>query len=168
MTNNKDCASASLIQNASFSFSNATRWRQKASHGTARQRARTSIRYSPNGCSQPTRPAPKWAGPIPSRPKSHNHCAEVLAVNAGRRARRTRNGALAGPYARGNAKVGLTTHGSGASRLTTRGSIHAARASTISHSGTFALWNLCSRAIQPCVRFEKFLNPGRKFSPVAR
>ena len=30
MTNNKDCASASLIQNASFSFSNATRWRQKA------------------------------------------------------------------------------------------------------------------------------------------
>jgi transposase len=31
-----------------------------------------------NGCSQPIRPAPKWAAPIPSRPKSHNHCAEVL------------------------------------------------------------------------------------------
>jgi hypothetical protein len=30
MTNNKDCGSASLIQNASFSFSNATRGRQKA------------------------------------------------------------------------------------------------------------------------------------------
>ena len=32
-----------------------------------------------NGCSQPTRPAPKWAAPIPTHPKSHNHCAEVLA-----------------------------------------------------------------------------------------
>jgi hypothetical protein len=31
-----------------------------------------------NGCSQPKRPAPKWAAPIPSHPKSHNHCAEVL------------------------------------------------------------------------------------------
>ena len=31
-----------------------------------------------NGCSQPTRPAPKWAGPIQSYPKSHNHCAGVL------------------------------------------------------------------------------------------
>src|SRR5665213_139304 len=30
------------------------------------------------GCSQPTKPAPKWAAPIPSRPKSHNHCGEVL------------------------------------------------------------------------------------------
>jgi hypothetical protein len=30
------------------------------------------------GCSQPTKPAPKWAAPIPSRPKSHNHCDEVL------------------------------------------------------------------------------------------
>jgi DNA-binding winged helix-turn-helix (wHTH) protein len=27
---------------------------------------------------------------------------------------------------------------------------------------------LCSRAVYPCVRFEKFLNPSRKFSPVAR
>jgi hypothetical protein len=46
---------------------------------------------------------------------SHRSCkarleAARLAVNAGRRARRTRNGALAGPYALGNAKVGLTTH----------------------------------------------------------
>src|SRR6266852_1540389 len=31
------------------------------------------------GCSQPTKPAPKWAAPIPSCPKSHNHCGEVLA-----------------------------------------------------------------------------------------
>src|SRR5674476_78288 len=31
-----------------------------------------------NGCSQPKKPAPKWAAPTPSRPKSHNHCAEVL------------------------------------------------------------------------------------------
>ena len=34
-----------------------------------------------NGCSQPIKPAPKWAAPIPSRPKSHNHCAEVLAAS---------------------------------------------------------------------------------------
>src|SRR5258708_4796121 len=33
-----------------------------------------------NGCSQPTKPAPKWAAPIPARPKSHNHCAEVLGL----------------------------------------------------------------------------------------
>jgi hypothetical protein len=30
------------------------------------------------GCSQPTKPEPKWGAPIPSHPKSHNHCAEVL------------------------------------------------------------------------------------------
>src|SRR6202011_3156442 len=34
--------------------------------------------HASNGCSQPKKPAPKWAAPIPSRPKSHNHCAEVL------------------------------------------------------------------------------------------
>jgi hypothetical protein len=33
-----------------------------------------------NGCSLQTRPAPKWAAPIPTLPKSHNHCAEVLVV----------------------------------------------------------------------------------------
>jgi len=26
------------------------------------------------------RPAQKWAAPIPSHPKSHNHCAEVLGT----------------------------------------------------------------------------------------
>ena len=38
-----------------------------------------------NGCSQPTKPAPKWAAPTHSPPpsarpksKSHNHCAAVL------------------------------------------------------------------------------------------
>jgi hypothetical protein len=31
-----------------------------------------------NGCSQQTRPAPKWAAPILPLPKSHNHCAEPL------------------------------------------------------------------------------------------
>ena len=31
-----------------------------------------------NGCSQQTRPAPKWAAPIRPLPTSHNHCAEVL------------------------------------------------------------------------------------------
>jgi hypothetical protein len=40
-----------------------------------------------NGCSQPTKPAPKWEGltlnSIPSerpKPKSHNHCARVLGA----------------------------------------------------------------------------------------
>src|SRR6266567_2837028 len=30
------------------------------------------------GCSQPTKPAPKWAALIPPHPKSHNHSGEVL------------------------------------------------------------------------------------------
>ena len=41
--------------------------------------------HESNGCSQPTKLAPKWAGPTHSplpfaraKPKSHNHCAEVL------------------------------------------------------------------------------------------
>jgi NAD(P)-dependent dehydrogenase (short-subunit alcohol dehydrogenase family) len=40
--------------------------------------------------SQPQRPAPKWAAPTPNRsapnrprPKSHNHCAEVLVAISG-------------------------------------------------------------------------------------
>jgi transposase len=33
-----------------------------------------------NGCSQQTRPAPKWAAPIRPLPKSHNHCAEPLVT----------------------------------------------------------------------------------------
>src|SRR5580692_1601458 len=32
-----------------------------------------------NGCSQSTKPAPKWATLTPTRRKSHNHCAAVLA-----------------------------------------------------------------------------------------
>jgi transposase len=32
------------------------------------------------GCSQSTKPAPKWATPILSHPTSHNHCGEVLAL----------------------------------------------------------------------------------------
>jgi hypothetical protein len=42
------------------------------------RRNETPPALASNGCSQPKKPAPKWAGPIPSRPKSHNHCAEVL------------------------------------------------------------------------------------------
>ena len=34
-----------------------------------------------NGCSQPKKPAPRWPAPIPSHPKSHNHCAEVLVAS---------------------------------------------------------------------------------------
>jgi hypothetical protein len=44
-----------------------------------------------NGCSRPTKPAPKWAAPIPIQrqppatpsSKSHNHCAEVLDASIG-------------------------------------------------------------------------------------
>src|SRR4030081_2492860 len=38
----------------------------------------TACASPPNGCSQPTKLAPKWATHIPTRRKSHNHCAEVL------------------------------------------------------------------------------------------
>jgi hypothetical protein len=44
------------------------------------EKQRNAAGAASNGCSQPTRPAPKWVAPIPSRPKSHNHCAEVLVV----------------------------------------------------------------------------------------
>src|SRR5271170_1570060 len=37
-----------------------------------------------NGCSQQTRPAPKWAAPILPLPKSHNHCAEPLVAVIGK------------------------------------------------------------------------------------
>src|SRR6202022_4535902 len=40
----------------------------------------TPLPPASNGCSQPPKPAPKWAVPIPTRSKSHNNCAEVLAV----------------------------------------------------------------------------------------
>ena len=33
-----------------------------------------------NGCSQPTKPEPKWAAPIQTTPKSHNYCDEVLGL----------------------------------------------------------------------------------------
>jgi hypothetical protein len=46
----------------------------------------TPRRPASNRCSRPIKPAPKWAEPIPSplssvrlKPKSHNHCAAVLA-----------------------------------------------------------------------------------------
>ena len=35
--------------------------------------------HASNGCSQPKKPAPKWAAHIPTPPMSHNHCDEVLA-----------------------------------------------------------------------------------------
>ena len=38
----------------------------------------TPLPPASNGCPQPPKPAPKWAVPIPTRSKSHNHCAEVL------------------------------------------------------------------------------------------
>ena len=43
------------------------------------ERQRNAVPPASNGCSQPPKPAPKWAVPIPTRSKSHNHCAEVLA-----------------------------------------------------------------------------------------
>src|ERR1700693_2735986 len=44
------------------------------------ERQRNAAAAASNGCSQPPKPAPKWAVPIPPRSKSHNHCAEVLGV----------------------------------------------------------------------------------------
>jgi hypothetical protein len=48
------------------------------------------VSYHFNGKLQPQRPAPKWAAPTPNRsapnrprPKSHNHCAEVLVAISG-------------------------------------------------------------------------------------
>jgi hypothetical protein len=50
----------------------------KSPHGKNNE---TAPAHASNGCSQPKKPAPKWAAPIPSRPKSHIHCAEVLVAN---------------------------------------------------------------------------------------
>src|ERR1700720_2325861 len=49
----------------------------KSPHGSNNE---TPPAPASNGCSQPKKPAPKWAAPTPSRPKSHNHCAKVLVV----------------------------------------------------------------------------------------
>ena len=57
-----------------------------ASEIAAWERQRNDLGVRSNGCSQPRKPAPKWAAPTPSPPtpkrprsKSHNHCAAVLA-----------------------------------------------------------------------------------------
>jgi transposase len=42
----------------------------------------TPLPPASNGCSQPPKPAPKWAVPIPTRSKSHNHCAGVLVQDS--------------------------------------------------------------------------------------
>src|SRR6266480_1100774 len=46
----------------------------KSAHGND---SATPLAHASNGCSQPKKPAPKWAAYIPTRPKSHNHCDEV-------------------------------------------------------------------------------------------
>src|SRR5262249_19439776 len=60
-------------------------WRPKSPPGSDSEMLQEP---ASNGCSQPRKPAPKWAVPIPthrpphahanSNSKSHNHCAEVL------------------------------------------------------------------------------------------
>jgi hypothetical protein len=45
---------------------------------TAWERSEMPPAPASNGCSQQTRPAPKWAAPIRPLPTSHNHCAKVL------------------------------------------------------------------------------------------
>src|ERR1700685_325998 len=47
----------------------------KSPHGRSNE---TTPALASNGCSQPKRPALKWAAPIPSPQRSHNHCAEPL------------------------------------------------------------------------------------------
>jgi transposase len=47
--------------------------------GTTAQRPHA---HASSGCSQPKKPAPKWAAHIPTRPKNHNHCDEVLVLLA--------------------------------------------------------------------------------------
>src|ERR1700722_3255097 len=47
----------------------------KSPHGRSNE---TTPALASNGCSQPKRPAPKWAAPIPSPQRSHNLCTEVL------------------------------------------------------------------------------------------
>jgi DDE superfamily endonuclease len=52
------------------------------------ERQRNASGAPSNRCSQPKKPAPRWAAPIPIQPrppatlnsKSHNHCAEVLVA----------------------------------------------------------------------------------------
>ena len=68
------CSAASVWTAASTTPNGSS---AKSQHGNDNE---TPPAPASNGCSQPTRPAPKWAAPIPSRPKSHNHCAEVLAL----------------------------------------------------------------------------------------
>ncbi len=77
-----------------------------------------------NGCSQPTKPAPKWAALTPTRRKSHNHCEWVLVplmVSARPRPRPavrpprlrpTRRGRFQSPLAVGEdpAKLGLVAN----------------------------------------------------------
>jgi hypothetical protein len=61
------------------SLSGETVRRRLAENGLKPWRRETPPEPASNGCSQPTKPAPKWATPIPTHPKSHNHCVEVLS-----------------------------------------------------------------------------------------
>jgi transposase len=63
-------ASAWIAESTTPSASSA-----KSPHGRNNE---TPPAHASNGCSQPKKPAPKWAAPTPSHPKSHNHCTEVL------------------------------------------------------------------------------------------
>src|SRR5215208_6283066 len=48
----------------------------RSAHGSGNE---TRPALASIGCSQPTKPAARWVALTPTRPKSHNHCAEVLA-----------------------------------------------------------------------------------------
>src|SRR5215211_6247290 len=48
----------------------------RSAHGSGNE---TRPALASSGCSQPTKPAARWVALTPTRPKSHNHCAEVLA-----------------------------------------------------------------------------------------
>src|SRR6516162_3613068 len=74
-----ECCAANASTDASTATS-SSKPRSRPGNVSAMPQAPAS-----NGCSQSTRPAPKWAGPTRSplpyaraKPKSHNHCAALL------------------------------------------------------------------------------------------
>ena len=66
------CAASAWIAESTIQIGSAA----KSKHGNDNEMPPA---LASNGCSQPRKPEPKWAAPILSWPKSHNHGAEVLA-----------------------------------------------------------------------------------------
>src|SRR5712691_10721841 len=73
--------SRSASSAASASTAESTTQTGSAVKSTPGNDNETPLAPASTGCSQPTKLAPKWAAPIPSYPKSHNHCDEVLVTH---------------------------------------------------------------------------------------